>query len=104
MSRMIRYRTDRTCQNVTPSTGSTPLPDIRISESEAAELAQQVKAVAFALQQRGQQNGYQQVYGELYRRYQIGSYKALPQGKYAEAITWLKAWHGELDGARGETA
>ena len=72
-------------------------PDTRISDAQAGELAQQVKAVAYALQQRGQANGYQQVYGELYRRYSIGTYKALPQSRFDEAVTWLKAWHGELE-------
>jgi hypothetical protein len=72
-------------------------PETQISEAQAAELALQVKAVAYALTQKGQANGYQQVYGEMYRRYSIGTYKALPQGKFDEALAWLKAWHTEMD-------
>jgi hypothetical protein len=71
-------------------------PERQISEAQAAELALQVKAIAYALTQRGQANGYQAVYGELYRRYQIGTYKALPQGKFDEAIAWLQSWHSEI--------
>ncbi len=41
-------------------------------------------------------NGYQQVYGELYRRYSLTSYKNLPQGKFAEVMAWLHQWHQEL--------
>jgi hypothetical protein len=71
-------------------------PDRRISDAQAAEVALQVKAVAHALTQQGQANGYQTVYSELYRRFQIGTYKALPQGKFEEAMEWLKDWHREL--------
>lgn len=69
-----------------------------ISEAEAAELALNVKAVAHALEQRGTNNGYQRVYGELYRRYRISSYKNLPRARYAEALAWLAGWAQELEG------
>jgi hypothetical protein len=71
-------------------------PGGRISEAQAAELAQQVKAVAHALSRKGVNNGYQQVYGELYRRYSIGTYRALPQDKFDEAQTWLRGWYDEI--------
>ncbi|NHZ72704.1 MAG: hypothetical protein GWP17_06445 [Aquificales bacterium] len=32
------------------------------------------------------------VYGELYRRYSINSYKALPKYKFDDALTWLNDW------------
>jgi len=71
-------------------------PEQPISEAQAAEIALAVKAVAHALQEQGQTNGYQRVYGEMYRRYGIGTYRALPQGQFNTAITWLQAWHAEL--------
>lgn len=71
-------------------------PEQPISEAQAAEIALAVKAVAHALQQQGQTNGYQRVYGEMYRRYGIGTYRALPQGHFNTAIAWLQAWHAEL--------
>lgn len=71
-------------------------PDQQISEAQAAELAQQVKTVAHALERKGGTNGYQRVYGELYRRYSIGTYRALPQEKFSEALEWLRAWYDEL--------
>lgn len=67
-----------------------------ISEAQATELALAVKAVAHALEQSGVANGYQRVYGELYRRMGITSYKSLPSGKFATALDWLKQWHTEL--------
>jgi hypothetical protein len=73
-------------------------PDERISEAQAAELAAHVKTVAQALESKGTTNGYQRVYGELYRRYGIGTYRALPQDKLAEALAWLRGWYDELAG------
>ena len=74
-------------------------PQSTISEEQAAELALAVKAVGQALSgAERKQNGYQQVYGELYRRYRISSYKNLPQGKFDEVMTWLHQWHAELTG------
>ncbi len=43
-----------------------------ISETQAAELARAVKNVAPLLEQRGTANPYQQVWGELYRRFRVG--------------------------------
>lgn len=76
-------------------------PEQRISEAQAAELAQQVKAVAHALGQQGAANPYQTVYGELYRRYGIGTYRALPRRRYDEALAWLRAWWVEAGGQEG---
>ena len=73
-------------------------PQQPISEAQAAELAQQVKAVAHALGQQGAANPYQTVYGELYRRYGIGTYRALPRRRYQEALDWLRAWWVEAGG------
>ncbi len=72
-------------------------PEATISEEQAAELALAVKAAGQALSGKDRkQNGYQLVYGELYRRYRISSYKNLPRGKYAEVMDWLHHWHAEL--------
>ena len=70
--------------------------DNMITEQQAAEIALAVKAVGHALAARGTKPGYSQVYGELYRRYGISSYKSLPQHQYAEVLAWLHAWHTEI--------
>ena len=67
-----------------------------ISEQQSAEVALAVKNVGRALSERGTKPGYGQVYGELYRRYGISSYKNLPQERYDEVLTWLKSWYDEL--------
>jgi hypothetical protein len=71
--------------------------DEQISEAQAAELALAVKTVAAALVQHGASNGYQRVYGELYRRYSISSYKSLPRRRFQEALEWLRGWYQEVE-------
>lgn len=71
-------------------------PAVAISEQQAAEVALAVKNVGRALSERGTKPGYSQVYGEMYRRYGISSYKNLPQDKYEEVLAWLRAWHEEV--------
>lgn len=73
-------------------------PDRAITEAQAAQLGQAVKAVAMALSKRSGRNEYGGVYGELYRRFNITSYKLLPAGKFEEAMAWLTEWHGQLTG------
>jgi hypothetical protein len=71
--------------------------DELISEAQAAELALAVKTLGNALAQHGAANGYQRVYGELYRRFSISSYKSLPRRRFQEALEWLRGWLGEID-------
>lgn len=72
-------------------------PTALISEQQAAEIALAVKNVGRALSEQGVKPGYSQVYGELYRRYGISSYKNVPQANYADVLAWLKQWHSELE-------
>ena len=69
-----------------------------VDDAQAAELGLAVKTVANALEQQGAANGYQRVYGELYRKFAITSYKNLPRRRYQEALEWLRGWYQELEG------
>lgn len=73
-------------------------PQTTITEQQAAEIALAVKNVGHALAARGIKPGYSQVYGEMYRRYGISSYKNLSRGKFEEVLTWLRSWYDELAG------
>jgi hypothetical protein len=66
-----------------------------ISEDQAAEIAGAVKNVAHLLGQQGSANPYQQVWGELYKRYRVAAYRNLPSARYAEALNWLQGWYDE---------
>lgn len=57
-----------------------------------------VKHVGHARASQGTKSGYSQVYGEMYRRYGIASYKNLPQAKYPEVLAWLRQWHLDITG------
>ncbi len=73
-------------------------PDRQISEAQSTQISQAVKAVAMALSKQTKRNEYGGVYGELYRRYEISSYKLLPVQKFDDAMEWLKEWLMSLTG------
>lgn len=69
------------------SSGST------ITDEQAAEISQKVKALAGLLQEQAPgKNYYQSIFGELYRRYNVSSYKLIRQSQYAEVIAFLDSW------------
>ncbi len=72
-------------------------PQATISEHQAAEIALAVKNVGHVLAAQGAKSGYGQVYGELYRRYGISTYKNLPQRHFADVLRWLRDWHAEVE-------
>ena len=63
-----------------------------VTPEQAMQISQAVKAVAHELGKRSKRNEYGGVYGELYRRYGINSYKALPKSKFDDALNWLNDW------------
>lgn len=67
-----------------------------ISEAQASEISQAVKAVAMELSKNTGRNEYGGVYGELYRRFEISSYKRLPAEQFSEAMDWLNEWYQSL--------
>lgn len=85
---------------------TTEIADIRamltnrntISDAQAAHISQAVKALALELGKRSGSNEFGGVYGELYRRYEITSYKLLPIEKFDEAMKFLSDWYASLTG------
>lgn len=69
-----------------------------ITPDQATAISQAVKTVARALGQQSGRNEYGGVYGELYRRYRIPTYRELPATKYDDAIGWLGEWLESLTG------
>ncbi|MCB8943569.1 MAG: ORF6C domain-containing protein [Ardenticatenaceae bacterium] len=71
-------------------------PSQLVTEEQASQISQSVKTVAIALGKKSQRNEFGAVYGELYRRYGITSYKSLPAHKFEDALNFLTEWHQEI--------
>ena len=67
-----------------------------ISDGQASRISQAVKAIALELGKRSGRNEYGGVYGELYRRFEITSYKNLHASQFDDAINWLTDWYQSI--------
>jgi hypothetical protein len=67
-------------------------PGRHVTPEQAMQISQAVKAVARELSKQTRRNEYGGVYGELYRRFGINSYKALPANQFDDALNWLNDW------------
>lgn len=70
-----------------------------VSEDQASQISQAVKAVALALGRASGRNEFGGVYGEMYRRFGITGYKQLPARRFDEAMRWLTEWHESVTGS-----
>jgi len=68
----------------------------QVTPDQASQISQAVKTVAMKLSKASGRNEYGGVYGELYRKFGITSYKQLPAAKFDEAMNWLNEWRGAL--------
>lgn len=69
-------------------------PAAYITESQAAEIASLVRAIAKELSERDKsKNHYQSVFGELYRRFRVSTYKHVRQEQYSTVLAFLDEWH-----------
>ena len=71
-----------------------------ITPSQASQISQAVKAIALVMGKRTERNEYGGVYGELYRRFEITSYKQLPKNRFDEALKFLTDWYAQITGGR----
>lgn len=73
-------------------------PGRHITPDEAMQLSQAVKTVAMLLSKASGRNEYGGVYGELYRKFGITSYKQLPAARFGDAMRWLNDWRDSIEG------
>ena len=73
-------------------------PAHAVSQDQASQISQAVKAVAIALGKQTKRNEFGAVYGEMYRKFGITSYKLLPAARFDEAMAWLTEWHQQIAG------
>ena len=67
-----------------------------ITPAQATDISQAVKSIAMVLSKRSGRNEYGGVYGELYRKFSIPTYKQLPANRFDECMAWLRTWWQEL--------
>lgn len=71
-------------------------PDHAVTDAQASQISQAVQAVGLAY---GKQTGrieFGAVYGELYRKYGVTSYKLVPAAKFNAVMEWLSDWYQAL--------
>ncbi|HSH78961.1 MAG TPA: phage antirepressor N-terminal domain-containing protein [Herpetosiphonaceae bacterium] len=72
-------------------------PSAYITDAQAAEIASLVKAIAQHLSERDKsKNHYQGVFGELYRRFHVSTYKHVRQAQHAEVLAFLDEWRSSI--------
>lgn len=71
----------------------------QVTSDQATQISQAVKAVAMELGKRSKRNEYGGVYGELYRKFGITSYKLLPKNRFDEAMAFLTTWYSQVTGS-----
>jgi hypothetical protein len=68
-------------------------PAAYITDVQAAEVSSQVKALAELLTDKeAGKNHYQGIFGELYRRYGVSSYKTIRVEQYEAVLSFLEDW------------
>ncbi|MCA9970591.1 MAG: ORF6C domain-containing protein [Anaerolineales bacterium] len=72
--------------------------DRYISESQATQISQAVKAIAIALGKQSGRNEFGATWGEFYRRFGISKYRYLPASRFDEALAWLNEFYQSITG------
>jgi len=67
-----------------------------VTPDQASQISQGVKAVAIVLGKQTKRNEFGSVYGEMYRKFGVTSYKLLPAQKFEMVMRWLSNWYQEL--------
>ena len=73
-------------------------PGRAITPDQASQVSQAVKAVAIVLGKQTKKNEFGAVYGEMYRKFGITSYKLLPAHRFEKVMQWLTDWYQNLTG------
>jgi hypothetical protein len=67
-----------------------------ISENEATQISQAVRAIAFEISKTTGKNEFGRCWGEFYRKFGVSKYRHLPVARFDEAMAWLASWYQEV--------
>lgn len=68
-------------------------PRQAITDEQATDIAEKVKALAMALTEKdSSKNQFQSIFAELYRRFRVSSYKVIRQSQYHLVMDFLDEW------------
>ena len=67
-----------------------------VTTEQASNISQAVKSIALELSRASGKNEFGGVYGEMYRRMGVTSYKEIPANKYEDVMGWLREWWGSI--------
>jgi hypothetical protein len=73
-----------------------------INPDQAMQISQAVKAIATEIGKKTKKNEYGGVYGQLYRKFGVASYKQIPAHKFDHAMKWLTKWYRDVTGSTGD--
>lgn len=71
-------------------------PEHAVTNAQASQISQAVKAVAIVMGKQTKRNEFGGVYGELYRKFDVTSYKLIPTTKFEAVMAWLNDWYQSL--------
>jgi len=69
-----------------------------VTEEQASQISQAVKAIALALGKASGRNEFGGFYGELYRKFGVASCRMLRARRFEEATSFLADWHQMVTG------
>ncbi|MBX3061246.1 MAG: ORF6C domain-containing protein, partial [Anaerolineae bacterium] len=95
---LLKSRLDDHEQRLEAIESQLAAPAHTISQSQSMQISQAVKAVAFEYGKQTKRNEHPAVYGEMYRRFEITSYKLLPAARFQECMDWLTEWYTKVTG------
>lgn len=70
-----------------------------VTPSQAMQISQAVKAVALEIGKKTGRNEHGSVYGQLYREFDVTSYKQLSAEQFQSVMDWLTDWYRRQTGA-----
>ena len=70
-----------------------------VTAEQASQISQAVKAIALELGKQTNRNEFGAVYGELYRKFGVTSYKEIPAVRFREAMDFLTEWYATVTGS-----